>query len=589
VTNRILLCLLALTACVDRSPPEAPATGSETIALLGPENIDPGDTGAQYAWSENAGWINAEPKPPAVESPGVYVTHGGLTGSMWLENLGWLSLSCENTGSCATSSYGVVNDGAGNLSGLAWGENIGWVDFLPSIAGIPVPGAGVVIDPSTGIFDGYAWGENIGWLSFTLGPATASSQIETSWRPCGSPTCDDTNACTIDTCEPTGCTYAPVNCDDGDSCTADSCDVGAGCVHTGLGCPAACSYDPARGIITVTMYGVEDTLSISAGNILLGATVCGTLGNTDTIVVNGSGELSIIGDFVPGRTAEPTGTSEIEFTINNDIILFDLAAGNDVVTIGPTGADLYADGDQDVVMSGAQSKVTYRGGAGNDTLDGTAATGPLYLYGGGGADQLIGGAAVDHLYGGGGNDIEKGGGGGDVFHEDAVANGADSLDGGPGPDTVDYEFRTAAVSVTLGDGIANDGEPGENDAPIAVERATGGLGADTLIGSSAANLLRGGRGDDILRGGGGVDTLYGDAGDDNLDGEAGADTMIGGAGNDTLVGDGAAIDTFTCQSGNDTVVGNTDGLAETVDCGAGADTAQGNAEDTFTSCENLTP
>ena len=44
--------------------------------------------------------------------------------------------------------------------------------------------------------------------------------------------CDDHNACTDDTCDPTdGCQHTDVNCIDGDPCTADSCDPLEGCLH----------------------------------------------------------------------------------------------------------------------------------------------------------------------------------------------------------------------------------------------------------------------------------------------------------------------------------------------------------------------
>jgi len=49
----------------------------------------------------------------------------------------------------------------------------------------------------------------------------------------GPPTnCDDGNACTADSCDPsTGCGHTPIVCDDGLFCTDDSCDPGTGC-HT---------------------------------------------------------------------------------------------------------------------------------------------------------------------------------------------------------------------------------------------------------------------------------------------------------------------------------------------------------------------
>jgi hypothetical protein len=135
------------------------------------ENVDPAGDGSQYAWGENAGWVNAEPSGNA--GPGVDVQDFKLTGWMWAENRGWISLSCENTASCGTTSYGVTNDGSGTLSGYAWAENAGWIHFNPS-------GGGVTIDPTTGNFSGRAWGENIGWLIFA-DAAPVAYKVKTAW------------------------------------------------------------------------------------------------------------------------------------------------------------------------------------------------------------------------------------------------------------------------------------------------------------------------------------------------------------------------------------------------------------------------
>jgi len=44
--------------------------------------------------------------------------------------VGWISFSCDNTGSCGTVDYGVAIDPVtGEFSGLSWGENIGWITF----------------------------------------------------------------------------------------------------------------------------------------------------------------------------------------------------------------------------------------------------------------------------------------------------------------------------------------------------------------------------------------------------------------------------------------------------------------------------
>jgi hypothetical protein len=50
--------------------------------------------------------------------------------------------------------------------------------------------------------------------------------------------CDDSNACTTDSCNPaTGCVHTPVNCDDGNACTTDTCSAATGqCSHVALSC-----------------------------------------------------------------------------------------------------------------------------------------------------------------------------------------------------------------------------------------------------------------------------------------------------------------------------------------------------------------
>jgi hypothetical protein len=140
------------------------------------ENIDPAADGSQYAYAENVGWINAEPSGDS--GPGVLVEDFELTGWMWGENIGWISMSCKNTLTCGVASYGVTNDGSGVLSGLAWAENVGWINFAPLTAG-------VIIDMTTGDFGGRAWGENIGWITFaSTGPFPFT--VKTSWD-CVSP------------------------------------------------------------------------------------------------------------------------------------------------------------------------------------------------------------------------------------------------------------------------------------------------------------------------------------------------------------------------------------------------------------------
>jgi hypothetical protein len=141
------------------------------------ENIDPDGDGHRHAWGENVGWIDAEPSGDG--GPGLAVADFSVTGWLWGENVGWVSASCQNTAVCATSPYGVANDGYGNLSGFAWSENAGWVRFDGGSCG-PDPTCGVRIDPATGYFQGRAWSENLGWITFAEGPPI-STTVRTSW------------------------------------------------------------------------------------------------------------------------------------------------------------------------------------------------------------------------------------------------------------------------------------------------------------------------------------------------------------------------------------------------------------------------
>jgi len=156
---------------------------------LATDNIDPSDTGAQYAWGENTGWLNAEPGLDG--GPGVFVEDDGLSGYLWSENTGWVSLSCMNTASCGDSDYGVTNTVAGILAGYAWSEHAGWISFSCTNEGIcATRNYGVTINPANGEFSGRAWSENTGWISFRNESGSVSYGVTTSWPGGGGgPTC----------------------------------------------------------------------------------------------------------------------------------------------------------------------------------------------------------------------------------------------------------------------------------------------------------------------------------------------------------------------------------------------------------------
>jgi hypothetical protein len=118
---------------------------------------------------------------PGIGSSGIQVGSARLSGYLWHENIGWISLSCESTHSCATVEHGIHNDGTGRLSGHAWAQNAGWIVFDPTIGGESVTGAGVQIDAETGRFVGLAWSETLGWLRFGFAaPELAQYELSTA-------------------------------------------------------------------------------------------------------------------------------------------------------------------------------------------------------------------------------------------------------------------------------------------------------------------------------------------------------------------------------------------------------------------------
>lgn len=94
------------------------------------------------------------------DNPPDTVKAGGadnVSGWVWSENIGWVSLNCTNEGTCGTVDYGVgIDDVTGAFSGFAWSENIGWIKFDP--AG-PYPGqikSGAQLNLDTGEVSGWA-------------------------------------------------------------------------------------------------------------------------------------------------------------------------------------------------------------------------------------------------------------------------------------------------------------------------------------------------------------------------------------------------------------------------------------------------
>jgi hypothetical protein len=280
--------------------------------------------------------------------------------------------------------------------------------------------------------------------------------------------------------------------------------------------------------------------------------------------------------------------------------LLDVRAGNadDTITIdratmtpanlSTTSIDLRGEEGNDVIQGSDLGDIIY-GGDGNDDLYGYG--GDDVIYGDAGADELFGGDGADGLDGGGGNDQFRPGVDGDV---DTLAGGETDENLAAGGDIVMLGDAPAGVTVTLADGLANDGPDAENyDASI--ESVEGSLHDDVLTLGPGGGTAYGSDGADTLVGSAANDVLWGEDGNDDLDGLGGSDTYIAGGGDDILRAalDGA-VDTFNAgesgEVGGDTITyaGSAVGVSVTMNAGAANDGAGADAETVDDTIENVT-
>ena len=247
----------------------------------------------------------------------------------------------------------------------------------------------------------------------------------------------------------------------------------------------------------------------------------------DKIETGRDGKTGIV--FNDGSTfsiGTETASTSVDFTasISNNLLIGTTAA--DTLTGTALDEVIFGDADNDV-LSGGDGTDNIQGWDGDDTI--TGGIGVDILYGGAGDDDLDGGDGNDTLSGDSGNDNLVGGDNDDtfLFSDDG---GVDSVSGGSGTDTID---ATATQNITLtGMGAADGLEQinghtsgttihGDDAASILdfstvplsnINEINGGLGDDTITGTSSGNVLSGGGGG----GGGGEDTLTGDTGADTF-------------------------------------------------------------------------
>lgn len=179
-----------------------------------------------------------------------------------------------------------------------------------------------------------------------------------------------------------------------------------------------------------------------------------------------------------------------------------------------------------------------------------------------GDDVLVGARDKDEFHlEQGGEDKASGSLGADDFFMGAAFDTEDSIDGGPGEDTIvlagtyaGFVFRSSTISriekiqLTAGfsyafsgldkveaTGLLVDGHQLAAADHLAFDATSLTTGVVTLLGGDGDDTLTGGGLGDSLDGGHGADLLQGAQGDDTLVGVSGVDTLEGGFGDDLLV------------------------------------------------------
>ncbi len=341
----------------------------------------------------------------------------------------------------------------------------------------------------------------------------------------------------------------------------------------------------------------NDSLAGEAGDdVLVGGIgddqLAGGAGN-DTYQFNLGDGIDSISDSIdvaePNRVVFGPGitSSSITLTTNSGQILVRPGSAFEGVTIGANGSDAlgfhavdrfeFADGsfvtyselvargfdingtEFDDLLFGTNVVDRFRGGLGNDRMEGSEDNDSYFFNVGDGVDTI-----VDTVLPGAANDI--------VFGPGIVSS---DLRFDLAPDQSDSDLSDLLIRIDLnGDAVQLDTFDRDNVSDLrSVETfhfadgstltyhqllargfdLAGTNGDDQINGTNIADRIVAGDGADVLRSG---------LGDDTLDGELGHDRLVGGQGNDTYVfGPGAGRDTILESQGNQDTIRMAPGVA----------------------------
>ena len=311
--------------------------------------------------------------------------------------------------------------------------------------------------------------------------------------------------------------------------------------------------------------GEEDDILVGTGRIV---------GNGGNDTLTGNGELY-------GGSGNDTLILEIPMSGYNQITpptLLDGGEGDDVLDASRPTLGINEFGEIKRTPTQGGPLHTMRGGKGNDTIYGSVEN-DLYLFDLGDGHDVIINRKRDQAYNGvtASYDIIRFGAGIDRADIQLIRrdndlilrhrNGKDSI-------TVRDHYLNWNVrplfqinEIQFADGTVLDAQQ--------IEQQAGRYGTeqnDQLIGEQGNDTIYAGSGDDQIFANNGDDVLYGEDGNDYLDGGAGQDKLYGGIGNDTLMG-GAGNDILDGGAGDDNYLYQPGHGQDTIDqSGGGNDT-----------------
>ncbi len=247
-------------------------------------------------------------------------------------------------------------------------------------------------------------------------------------------------------------------------------------------------------------------------------------GGADTLRGGAGNDWADYTDRLAGQTIRLDDHDSVENALGTAYDDLFLAKSGDEANVYKGGADSLsgADGNDTVSYRFAGSSVKASLLSGGSLGDARA---DVFIS----IENLIGSDFSDDLQGDRNNNLIQGLGGNDTL---VYSQGADTLDGGTGIDTVVYTGVTTRVEANLLTKFGQVLNEGSTQEFRSVENLTGGSGSDRLVGDENANTLLGMAGNDELLGGQGDDNLQSGDGADTLEGGDGADILSGGSGDD---------------------------------------------------------